>query len=82
MGDPLPYGELGYHNLKEFITDIPEVVASETRDGLVLVQALPTTQTIHINKLVAEQKRTKDPKRNGLPLITLLLLLLLPPKMN
>jgi hypothetical protein len=27
MGDSLPYGELGYWDLEDFIIDIPEVVS-------------------------------------------------------
>ena len=41
MGDPLPYGELGYWGLEGFMIDIPEVVSWETRDRIVFVQTLP-----------------------------------------
>jgi hypothetical protein len=41
MGDPFPYGKLGYWDLEDFMIDITEVVSWEARDGIVFVQTLP-----------------------------------------
>lgn len=57
VGTSIPYQELGYDTLAEFLESVPEVVSLQRApDGEIVAHAAYNAMTAHVTKMVAEQK--------------------------
>ena len=57
VGDVIPFKELGYPTLAEFLCAIPDVVmVGQSRDGQLVLYATPDERTEHISRMVSKQK--------------------------
>ncbi|XP_050394342.2 tudor domain-containing protein 5 [Patella vulgata] len=62
IGSPLPFRSFGYHDLEDYITDIPEILTVTWQDGKKVLRATADETTRHIEKLVSRQKVTNKNK--------------------
>lgn len=57
VGTSIPYQELGYDSLAQFLESVPEVVSLQRApDGEIVAHAAYNAMTAHVTKMVAEQK--------------------------
>lgn len=57
VGTRIPYQELGYDTLAEFLESMPQVVSLQiAEDGEIVAHAAYNALTAHVTKMVAEQK--------------------------
>ncbi|KAF8792257.1 Tudor domain-containing protein 7A [Argiope bruennichi] len=63
LGTPIPFKDLGYNTLENFLCDIPDVVCLKKNvDGSLIVEGVADTSTAHIAKLISKQKPSKKSK--------------------
>ncbi|CAL1271615.1 unnamed protein product [Larinioides sclopetarius] len=63
LGTPIPYKDLGYSSLENFLRDIPEVIClKKIADGSLIAEGVADASTAHIAKLISKQKSTKKSK--------------------
>ena len=72
VGHPIPYRDMGYNTLEEFVTDIPDVITCWMSHGQMMTKAVAVKSTERITSLVARQKRhrtkaSKGPASNKIP---------------
>lgn len=65
-GKIIPYRELGYRSLKEFMNTLQDVARLSTTEGEPVYYGVADSSTAHIAKMVAKQK--KPPKKKAQPL--------------
>jgi len=66
-GKIIPYRELGYKSLKDFMNTLQDVARLSTSDGEPVYYGVADSSTAHIAKMVAKQKK---PKKKSQPLYT------------
>nr|XP_033339586.1 tudor domain-containing protein 7-like isoform X1 [Megalopta genalis]XP_033339587.1 tudor domain-containing protein 7-like isoform X1 [Megalopta genalis] len=63
LDENIPFKKLGYPTLADFLNIVPGIKTRE-REGEYFIQAIPTSKSAHISKLVSQQKTTtKKPTR-------------------
>ncbi|XP_078038666.1 uncharacterized protein LOC144470936, partial [Augochlora pura] len=63
LDEDIPFKKLGYPTLHDFLNIVPGIKIRERR-GAYFIEAIPTSKSAHISKLVSQQKTTtKKPKR-------------------
>jgi len=62
IGHDIPYRQMGYNTLKDFICDIPDVVTWRLVHGKLILTGVPDASTQHIANLVSRQKNPKVKK--------------------
>lgn len=67
MAHPIPYREMGYNTLTEFVEDIPDVVSCWMSHGQLMLKAVDIKETERITGLVARNKNRTQTPRNILP---------------
>lgn len=66
IGWPIPFKELGFRSLQDYLQSIPDVVKlSRNSNGETFCEAVSTSPTIHISNLVRQQKHDKKPTFRG-----------------
>ena len=63
-GKIIPYRELGYRSLKDFMTSLQDVARLSTSEGEPTYHGVADASTAHIAKMVSKQKK---PKRKSQP---------------
>ena len=66
-GKMIPYRELGYKSLKDFMNSLQDVARLSTADGEPVYYGVADSSTAHIAKMVAKQKK---PKKKSQPLFS------------
>lgn len=66
-GKVIPYRELGYKSLKDFMNSLQDVARLSDGDGEAVYYGVADSSTAHIAKMVAKQKK---PKKKTQPLLT------------
>jgi hypothetical protein len=56
VGSKIPYQELGYESLDQFLKSIPDVSVSRGHGGEMILNAIPSKNTEHLAALVSKQK--------------------------
>ncbi|XP_077863560.1 uncharacterized protein LOC102806254 [Saccoglossus kowalevskii] len=56
LGQPIPYRELGYNTVTDFIKSVPDCLQTHYERGLLLLYGVADDTTKHIAKLVSRQK--------------------------
>ncbi|XP_071097554.1 tudor domain-containing protein 5-like [Haliotis cracherodii] len=74
IGPPIPYRQLGYNSIEDFLQDIPDTVCPSWEKGILILKAPTDPTTQHIERLVSRQKipnkkkwavlRKPPPRRN------------------
>lgn len=64
-GKMIPYRELGYKSLKDFMNTLQDVARLSTAEGEPVYHGVADSSTVHIAKMVAKQKK---PKKKSQPL--------------
>ena len=69
VGHDIPYREMGYNTLAEFVKDIPGVITCWMSHGKMMTKAVADRSTEHITSLVARQRNNPKnrPNDNVLP---------------
>ena len=67
MKDKIPFRDMGYNTLPEFIADIPDVATCWMSHGHMMVKAVEIKQTDNITYLVALNRNRTRTSRNILP---------------
>jgi len=65
VGSDIPYREMGYNTLGEFIMDIPDVITCWVDHGQLMTKAVADRSTEHIASLVARQRNTTRNRPNS-----------------
>jgi len=55
-GHPIPYREMGYNTLADFVADIPDVVRCWMSYGQMMTEAVPNSKTERVRSLVQRNK--------------------------
>ncbi|CAF0783856.1 unnamed protein product [Rotaria sordida] len=63
-GRKIPFHEMGYGNLIELLTSMPDVARMDQTRRPIIIHGIADQSTVHIKKFVMAQKR-KKPSRNG-----------------
>ena len=66
-GKSIPYRELGYKSLKDFMNTLQDVARLSTAEGEPVYYGVADSSTAHIAKMVAKQKK---PKKKSQPLFS------------
>ena len=66
-GKIIPYRELGYKSLKDFMNTLQDVARLSTAEGEPVYYGVADSSTAHIAKMVAKQKK---PKKKSQPLFS------------
>jgi tudor domain-containing protein 5 len=56
MGTRIPYRELGYKTLEQFLKSLPDVSVTLGHGGEMILSAIPNKKSKHISALVSKQK--------------------------
>jgi hypothetical protein len=59
VGSDIPYQELGYRTLVQFLESIPDVTILRGPGGEMILHAIPAESTEHLAALVNKQKSAK-----------------------
>jgi len=69
VGYDIPYRDMGYNTLSEFVMDIPDVITCWESHGQIMTKAVTHKSTEHITSLVARQRNNprNQPSNDVLP---------------
>jgi len=72
VGHDIPYRDMGYNTLAEFVVDIPDVITCWMSHGQLMTKAVADESTERVTSLVARQRNNprKRPTNNILPRIS------------
>lgn len=63
IGTPIPYQQLGYRTVAEYIKSVPHTaVIRKAADGVAIVEAVPNLRTAHVSQMVANQRTASKTK--------------------
>jgi len=60
VGHPIPFRDMGYNTLADFLKDIPDVITCWMSHGQLMTKAVTVESTEHIASLVARQRNKKN----------------------
>jgi len=66
-GHPIPYRDMGYNTLSEFVMDIPDVITCWMSHGQMMTKAVAVKSTERITSLVSRQRNRTRASKNILP---------------
>jgi len=56
VGHPIPFRDMGYNTIEDFLSDIPQVITLWVSNGQIMAKAVTVKSTAHIESLVARQR--------------------------
>jgi hypothetical protein len=63
-GSKIPYQDLGYRSLEQFLNSLPDVSVQLGHGGEMILHAIPNKNTEHIAALVSKQKSPSKKSRS------------------